>query len=77
MAVERYIREGHYYSAINPVRIAIYSTRKGRPITSRPCAKCFPRLRFIKLNGAVYNIKQETYHGSGKYIINLVEECYE
>lgn len=53
--------------------IAVYSSRKGRPITSRPCAKCEKVLRRYGIKGSVYYKKEEL---EGHFVSYRVEETY-
>ncbi len=55
------------------LRIAVYSTRKGRPITSKPCTNCQKLLEGVGILRAVYYRKYEI---NGKFQVSLEEVRY-
>ena len=72
MAVRRFIRAYRNVSSI-PAYIAVFSTRKGKSITSRPCGNCEKLLRSVGVRGADYFRKEEL---DGKFVRYLVSEEY-
>jgi deoxycytidylate deaminase len=55
MAVRRLV--GVYPGTTSSLSIAVFSSRKGRPNNSRPCARCQEVLRSRGIKNYVYNIK--------------------
>jgi len=72
MAIRRFVRSNHFRSAAN-YRIAVYSTRKGKPITSRPCRNCERLIRRYGIKGSVYFRKEEI---NGRFVPYRVSEEY-
>ena len=71
MAIRRFIRGNH--TCKNDVYIAVFASRKGRPITSRPCQACEKLLRGYGVSGSVYYKKEEL---EGYFVSYTVNEEY-
>ena len=56
-----------------PIFIAVYSSRKGKPITSRPCKECEKIIRSIGIRGVNYFRKEEL---EGEFVSYEVSEVY-
>lgn len=56
-----------------PLFISVYASRKGKPITSRPCRDCERFLRSVHIHGASYLRKEEL---DGKFVSYEVSEEY-
>lgn len=72
MAIRRLVRSNNLRGA-SDLRIAVYSTRKGKTITSRPCSNCERLLRRFGIRGSVYYRKEEA---EGRFLTYLVDESY-
>lgn len=72
MAIRRFLRTFGYGEFRN-VHVAVYSSRKGKPITSKPCARCEYLLRSWGVAGATYLRK---YEREGHYVILQEETEY-
>ena len=56
-----------------PIFIAVYSARKGKAITSRPCRECEKVIRSVGIRGANYLRKEEL---DGEFVSYEVSEEY-
>ena len=72
MAIHRISNRSIRYPDLS-LFIAVYSTRKGKPITSRPCGNCERVLRNVGIRGAVYLRKEEI---DGRFFVGEVKEEY-
>ena len=71
MAIRRFVRGNHTCTA--PIYIAVFASRKGRPITSRPCKNCEKLLRGYNVSGSIYYKKEEL---EGYFVAYIVNEEY-
>lgn len=51
------VLRGRRKNILNGASIAVYSLRRGVPITSRPCRNCESLLRSYGIQGTVYTVK--------------------
>lgn len=72
MAIRRYVSRSILYPDL-PLYICVYSSRKGKTITSRPCKKCESLLRRFNFAGSTYWRKEEI---DGRFVVYLVSEEY-
>jgi cytidine deaminase len=73
MAIRRLV--GVYPGATSILSIAVFSSRKGRPNTSRPCARCQEVLGARGIKNYVYNIKIQV--AEDLFEIRQVSETYD
>ena len=72
MAIRRWLSN---YNANDSrgIYIAVYSSRKGRPITSRPCSNCERLLKAYGVKGVYYQRKALS---NGRFSISRLDEQY-